>query len=206
VTPAPLLPPPQAQSLYNQTTQRTPTLNDALTGPDNYGWDNYSQGGNTSCSFFGNAYHSKAGPGYFSPCYAKATNYSDFIFQAQVAPVSGHSAGIVLRADSTNDKGYRFRISTDGTYILNKFFFNSAGQPQQTILASGQSPLIVSSANQPNLVAAIGQGTSIYLFVNNKYLDRASDSTYSSGQVGVYVDSDASEVEAAFRNARVWKL
>src|SRR5437588_154545 len=90
---APLLTPPKAQSFYDQTAHGTPTLNDALTVPDNYGWDNYSQGGNTSCSFSGDAYHAKAKPGYFSPCYAKATNYSDFIFQAQLTMVTGHSGG-----------------------------------------------------------------------------------------------------------------
>ena len=202
VTPAP---PPQAQSLYSQITHGTPILNDALAGPDNYGWDNYAEA-NTSCSFSSNAYYAKAGSSYFSPCYAKATNYSDFIFQVEATIVSGHSAGIVFRADSTNDKAYRFRISTDGTYILNKFFFDSGGQPHQTILTSGQSSLIVTGTNQPNVVSAIAQGTSIYLFVNNKYVDHVSDSTYQSGQVGVYADSDANEVDAMFRNARVWKL
>jgi len=201
-----LLTPPKAQSFYDQTAHGTPTLNDALTVPDNYGWDNYSQGGNTSCSFSSNAYHAKAAPGHFSPCYAKATNYSDFIFQAQVTMVSGHSGGIVFRADSTNDQGYRFRISTDGTYILDKFFLDSQGKPQRTILTSGQTSFIVTSANQPNLIAAIAQGTSIYLYVNNKYIDHASDSTYQSGQIGVYTDSDANEVDAMFRNAQVWKL
>jgi len=200
------LTPPKAQSFYDQTAHGTPTLNDALTGPDNYGWDNYSQGSNTSCSFSGNAYHAKAAPGYFSPCYAKATNYSDFTFQAQVTIVTGHSGGIVFRADSKNDKGYRFRISTDGTYILDKFFFDSQGQPQNTILTSGHTPLIVTDANQPNLVAATAQGTSIYLYVNNKYIDHASDSTYQSGQIGVYTDSDANNVDAMFSNAQVWKL
>jgi hypothetical protein len=200
------LTPSKAQSFYDQITHGPPALSDALAGPDNYGWDDYSQGGNTSCSYSSNAYHAKAGPGYFSPCYAKTTNYSDFILQVQATIVSGHSAGIVFRADSTNDKEYRFRISTDGTYILDKVFFDSAGQPQHTILVSNKSSLAVTSINQPALVAVIAQGTSIYLFVNNKYLDHASDSTYPTGQVGVYVDSDASEVDAMFRNVQVWKL
>ncbi len=199
------LKPTEAQALYNRTTHASPNIYDTLAGPDNYGWDNYSQA-NTSCAFFGNAYHSQAKPGYFSPCYAKATNYGDSIFQVQVTIVNGHSAGIIFYANSTNDKGYQFRISTDGTYILNMFYLDSKGQAQDATLASGHSSAIIADTNQPNLLSAIVQGSSIYLFVNHKYVDSASDDTYLSGQIGVYTDSDSNEVEAIFQNAEVWKL
>jgi len=199
------LKPTDAQAFYNQTTHGTPNLDDTLAGPDNYGWDNYSEP-NTNCAFSGNAYHAQAKPHYFSPCYAKATNFSDFIFQAQVTIVSGHSAGIVFRADSTNDKAYQFRVSTDGTYILNMFSLDNRGLAHETTLSSGHSSSIIADANQPNLLSAIAQGTYIYLFANKKYVDSASDSTYRSGQIGVYTDSDASEVDAVFRNVEVWKL
>lgn len=195
----------EAQALYDQTTYGTPSLDSTLAGPDNYGWDNYSEA-NTSCAFSGNAYHAQAKPRYFSPCYAKATNYSDFIFQAQATIVNGHSAGIVFRADSTNDKAYQFRVSTDGTYILNIFSLDSRGLAHGTTLSSGHSSSITAGANQPNLLSVIAQGTYIYLFVNNKYVDRVSDNTYQSGQIGTYVDSDSEGVEATFRNIKVWKL
>ena len=198
------LTPAEAQALYNRTTREAPSLDDVLASPDNYGWDNYSRA-HTSCAFSGYTYHAAAKPGYFSPCYAKATNYSNYIFQAQVTVVSGHSAGIVFRADSTNDEGYQFRISTDGTSILNKSYLGSQGQYEQDTLFSGHG-LSIAGTNQPNLVSVMVRGSYISLFVNGKYMDSVSDSTYQSGQIGVYTDSDASAVDAAFHNVRVWKL
>jgi hypothetical protein len=42
--------------------------------------------------------------------------------------------------------------------------------------------------------------------VNKQYVDSASDNSYTSGQIGVYTDSDASDVEAIFGDVEVWKL
>jgi hypothetical protein len=195
----------EAQALYSRTIHGRPDIHDTLAGPDNYGWDDYAEA-NTSCAFSGNAYHTQAKPGYFSPCYAKATNYGDSLFQVQVTIVSGHSAGIVFHANSTNDKGYQFRISTDGTYILNMFYLDNKGQAQEATLVSGHSSAIIAGTNQSNLVSVLVQGVSIYLFVNHTYVDSTSDVTYQSGQIGVYVDSDTDEVNAMFRNVEVWKL
>lgn len=191
----------EAQALYNQTTSKTPAMNDTLTRPDNFGWDNYSTQ-NTTCSFVNTSFHSKAQPGFFSPCYAKGTNYSNFLLQAQIAFVSGHSGGIVFRADSQSDLSYQFRISTDGTCILKKLVKDSGGQVQTQILFSGSTATVV--AGKPNLVAILAQDNHFYAFVNKKYVNSASDSTYQNGQVGVYVDSDANVVEAIFNAVQVW--
>jgi hypothetical protein len=42
--------------------------------------------------------------------------------------------------------------------------------------------------------------------VNKQYVDSASDSTYKSGQIGVFSNSDKSGAEAVFRNVQVWRL
>jgi hypothetical protein len=119
--------------------------------------------------------------------------------------ISGHSGGLVCRADSTNDKGYQFRISTDGSYILNRIILDQQGQIQSDgeTVASGSSTLIQQGTNQ---LAIMAQGDTITLFINGKYVDSATDSTYHSGQIGIYVDSDASSVEGAFSYLQVWKL
>ena len=194
-----------AQKLYDTTTSGSPVMNEALSAPDNYGWDHQAQA-NTSCTFAGGAYHAQAKPSYFSPCYASATNFSDLLLQVQMTVGSGHSGGVVFRADATKDYEYQFRISTDGTYILNKYVVEN-DKPASNPLLSGSSSAIVKGANQPNLVAILAQGDAIAVYVNKKYLGTTNDTTYHQGQIGVYVDSDPSSVvDAAFTKLQVWRL
>lgn len=188
------------QTLYKHITSGTPVLASSLNGPDNYGWDDYAQAG-THCWFTGGAYHSQAAPKYFSPCYAQATNFSNFLFQASVTVLSGHSAGLVFRADSKNDNGYYFRVSTDGTYILNKLSPNNL-QP----LLSGTNAVIKQGMNQANVLAVLVQGNRITLFINGKYIQSTTNNSYQAGQIGVYTDSDAGNVEASFHQAQVWNV
>jgi hypothetical protein len=189
-----------AQTVYKSMMSRNPVLASSLNGPDNYGWDDYAQAG-THCWFTGGAYHSKAAPKYFSPCYAQATNFSNFLFQAGVTMLSGHSGGLVFRADSKNDNGYYFRVSTDGTYILNKLSPNNL-QP----LLSGTNAVIKQGTNQANVLAVLAQGNRLSLFINGKYIESTTDNSYQAGQIGVYVDSDAGNVEAGFHQAQVWNV
>ncbi|MBA2678564.1 MAG: zinc ribbon domain-containing protein [Ktedonobacteraceae bacterium] len=194
-----------AQKLYDTTISSSPLMNEDLGAPDSYGWDHQAQA-NTSCTFSGGAYHAQAKPRYFSPCYASATNFSDLLLQVQMTVVSGHSGGVVFRADDTKDYEYQFRISTDGTYILNKYVLEY-GKPASKPLLSGSSPAIIKGTNQPNLVAVLAQGNAIAVYVNKKYLAATNDTTYQQGQIGVYVDSDPSPVvDAAFTKLQVWRL
>lgn len=194
-----------AQALYAQKTPKTPVVNDTLTHPDNYGWDDYATQ-HTNCAFSTGAYHAKAASGFFSPCYAKATNFRNFIFQVQITLLQGHSGGIVFRANSQTDQAYQLRISTDGTYILNKFLLDSSGKSQLQTLFSGSNTTISPGLNQSNLLAVLVQENGIAAFVNKHYLASTQDTTYQNGQIGVYADSDAGPVEAAFNNAQVWNV
>lgn len=201
--------PLEKQARYNRTIGTVPLVNDPLSGPDNYGLDNYTgPGGYTRCFFSQGQLHAFGQPTYFSPCYAKATNYQDFVLQVKMTIISGHSGGLVFRANYTNDAGYQFRISTDGTYILNRIILDQQGNPQPAgeTIASGSSAFVRQGANQTNQLGVMAQGNTISLFINGKYVASATDSTYHSGQVGVYVDSDAGAVEGAFSDLKVWKL
>ncbi len=198
--------PTSLQALYNQTIGTTPLMDDPLSEPDNFGWDNYTgQGGNTRCFFSQGQLHTFAKPSFFSPCYARVTNYQNFVLQVKMTIISGHSGGLVFRADYTNDKGYQFRISTDRTYILNRIILDQQGNIQSAgeTVTNGLSSFIQQGTNQ---LAVLAQGDIIALFINRKYVDSVTDSTYHSGQVGVYVDSDASSVEGVFNNLQVWRL
>jgi hypothetical protein len=194
-----------AQKLYDSTITASPAMDEGLGAPDSYGWDHVKRP-NTGCTFADGAYHAQANPGYFGPCYAAATNFSDFLLQVQMTMVSGHSGGVVFRATMTNDYAYQFRISTDGTYILNKYVVDN-GNPAPIPLISGTSAAIVKGMNQHNLIAVLAQGNSIALYINKKYVGVINDGTYQQGQIGVYTDSDPSSVvDAAFNKLQVWNL
>ncbi|HLZ63647.1 MAG TPA: protein kinase [Ktedonosporobacter sp.] len=198
------------KNIYLEITSDPTTITDELTTPDNFAWNNaqYSDGGDKnigSCVFTNGTYHDMSFPGYFINCMATATNFSNMAYQAEMVMLTGHSGGLVIRGD-INDSGYYFRISTDGTYIFQKVIGDSNGNTTQITLASGNSTAIKTGNRQSNLLTIIAQGNTFYLYVNKHYIDTASDTSYASGQIGVYTDSDTNPVEAVFSKVRVWKL
>lgn len=196
------------QNLYTQVTSGSPALSDPLTKPDNYGWDDFEYSDNSGgCGFTAGAYRATINAGHFSYCQATGTNFSNFAYQAQVIIQSGHSGGLLFRGTTRDTGGYYFRINTDGTYILYKFANkDSNGISQTTALISGHSSAINASDNQTNLLTVIARGNTFNLYINKQYVDSASDNTYASGVIGVYVDSDTSGTTAYFHNAEVWRL
>jgi serine/threonine protein kinase len=200
------------QNIYTQATTGSPVLSDPLSKADSYGWDDvqYKDPNNGkvlgSCSFSQGAYHDYVTPGFIQNCQASATNFSNLVYQVQVTIISGHSAGLMFRASTKdNAAGYVFRISTDGTYIFKKVVVNGNNYNHITLL-SGNSSAIKAGINQTNLLAVVARGNTFYLYINNQYVGSASDSTFTSGEIGVYVESDTSSVEAYFNNAQVWRL
>jgi hypothetical protein len=203
------------QLLYQEITSAPPSLDTPLTAPDSFGWlngdfakiqDNESKHIG-SCRFAGNEYVGSASPGYFVSCMASNTNFRNMGFQVEMKIKKGRSAGIVIRGDSS-DAGYYFRISTDGAYILQKIRItdDDNGGSEQIPLISGTSPVIQKGLNAKNILTIIARGHTLYLYVNQQFLDDIVDKSYDAGRIGVYTDSDDEVVEASFHNARVWKL
>jgi hypothetical protein len=182
--------------LYVQTTSGTPSVNDSLHAQSASNWSD-------SCSFANGVYDGKASAGYILPCTAQAADFKDLVFQVEMNIVSGHSGGIIVRADASNS-GYYLRVSTDGVCLVQKVTIKQ--NVKQVPLFAGQSPAVGLGNNQFNVLTAIIQGSELYMYVNQQFVAKVSDSTYTSGRVGVFVDSDAEGAEVQFRNAQVWKL
>jgi hypothetical protein len=194
------------QNIYTQATSGTPTINDPLSHADNFGWDEYPGNHGGGCAYSQGAYHSSATVGYFTSCIAQSTNFSNFAFQVEMTLVSGHNGGLMFRADSSKSAAYRFNISTDGTYYLDTFSQDNNGKVNEKILLSGSTSVINTGNNQSNLLAVVARGKDLYLYVNKQYVDSINDSTYQSGQIGMFTNSDTGGAEGVFRNAQVWKL
>ena len=198
------------QEIYTQATSNLPIINDPLTSPDDFGWNStqYTDAQNKgigSCQFIENAYHDAALPGYLINCMATQTHFSNLAYQIELTIVDGNSGGLVIRGDS-NSSGYYFRLSANGTYFFQKISSDTSGNIRQTVLASGSNSAIKTGHNQTNLITVIARGKNFYLYINKQYVDSTNDGTYTSGQIGVYAESDTSQTEVIFRNARIWKL
>jgi len=195
------------QSIYTQVTSSNPTLNDPLSGQDGNNWDVVSTSGQGSCKFSGNAYHAgEQQSGTFYACFAETPTFSNLAFQVQMTILQGDYGGIIFRADSANSKYYYFRIGKDGAYDLT--ISTDTSFAHDRLLKSGNaSSIIKTGLNQTNLVTVVAKGSDLYLFVNQQYLDKVSDSTYKSGQIGIFGGDFASTTaDVAFTNAKVWTI
>jgi len=138
--------------------------------------------------------------GYFTPCFAQATNFSNFTYQVQMTIIKGDQGGIAFRAEASKGRFYYFHINENGTYILETY----SNYKSTAVLKHGMSPAIKSGLNQTNLIAVVANGNSLELFINMQKLASVSDGTYNSGQIGVVAENISSPTEVVFRNVEVW--
>ncbi len=191
------------QALYAQVTQGPPTLNDPLSTNDANNWTEMtSADGKFSCAFSGGVYHVSAP---FMPCLAQARNFGDLAYQVQMTIVKGEFGGIVFRVDSSQTKYYTFYIDRYGTYTLKTSVDNTGNRDY--VLGTGTSARFRTGLNQANLLTVIARGSNIYLYINQHFITRASDTTYRAGQIGVFGgNSSQAPADVVFSHAQVWNV
>lgn len=196
------------QNILTQATSGSPALNDPLSAQSSSNWDELapsSSSVNGSCTFTGGTYHSiMPQKGFFQPCFAENSSFSNFAFQVQMTITQGDEGGIIFRANPANSQFYLFRISKDGAYDLF-LYVDSQGSHAKNLL-SNSSSLIKTGLNQTNTITVVAQGGSLYFYINQQYLDSASNTMYLSGKIGVFAESNTNPTNVAFSNAQVWTL
>ena len=191
------------QNIYNQATGGNPLLNEALNGQDSLNWDQYPAVGGGGCSFSGGAlYANVPQKGYYVPCFAQASNFSNFTLQVQMTIVQGDGGGLVFRANSASSKFYIFAVGRDGSYTLLISLDDKHNNP----LTYGNSRAINTNLNQTNLLTIVARGSNIYLYVNKQYVGSVSDSTYNSGQIGLFGADNTNPTDVAFGHIELWQL
>jgi eukaryotic-like serine/threonine-protein kinase len=191
------------EGIYDRVTSGNPVLNDPLNSDNAGQWPKYtSEDG--SCSFSSGAYHvSTPRQNFANWCKSLSTNYSNFAYQVQMKVIEGDGGGIIFRVVASL-KGYEFYLDRDGTYTLTLRKGSHSGDVQT--LRTKPSSLIKTGLNETNLITVVANGSAIYLYVNRQYLTSLSESSYSSGQIGMLAESDQSPTEVAFNNAQVWNI
>lgn len=190
-------------NIYNQATSGPPTLNDSLSYPNNWVNEYGSSGGN--CNFSAGAYHiTEPNKGYFLFCPAPGSNFSNLTFQVNIDIVAGDFAGIGIRSNEAAGSAYYFTIYTDDSYDFS-VWKNSHGDDSRS-LQSGNSPNIKSGHNQTNLVTIIARNQMFYLYVNKHFIASAQDSSFSSGEIGLFAGDQTHPADVAFNDAMAWSL
>ncbi len=115
--------------------------------------------------------------------------------------IKGDTGGISFRWNL--NVGYEFYITPEGSYTL----FSHDPDPYSntsTILLNGSSSAISTGLNQSNLIAVLAQGNTITVYVNNQYIGRVVDNTYSKGGIGASASAFINPTEVLYSNAKVW--
>lgn len=190
-------------SLLAQLTGGTSALNDTLV--DNSGgnqWDTTTNTRSSACIFNGTDYESDENQsGYLQPCFAEATNFTNFAYQADVVIDTGTEAGLTFCANSSKDSYYLFRFDIYGNYALDLY----KGGGQATTLLSGADPTDISTGlSQSNTISVIVFKGMLYLFSNQAYLGSVSNKTLTSGMIGFAALDSSVPTKAEFSNAQVW--
>jgi serine/threonine protein kinase len=210
VTPGTTTTPPTLPQTQNPYPPHTGVL--ILDDPlhDNskgYQWDITNIAGSGSCGFSNNAYHviEDSPLGGITSCNpeAKVPPLGNFTFEVQMALVGGDEGGITFRGNQSNF--YLFAISSDGSYHLDVVNDNS-GISLPTTLHQASSPYITKGLGKSNLLAVVAVVNGISLYVNNNLLVKVTDSTYSSGQIGLAAAENSNATDVVFSNAKVWKM
>jgi hypothetical protein len=192
------------ENLLTNDTSGNPALTDSLS--DNTGGHRWDEGltgnGNTGC-FFNQDYHVRESQiNFLQPCFADATNYSNFVYEVQMTIDHGSQGGILFRADKSKGQYYLFRVGTNGSFTLEVYKNNKS----VTMLSSGISSAINTGKGQSNDMAVIANNNSLYLYVNQQLVTSAVDSTLSAGQIAVVAVDYSTPTEVEFSNVKVWKL
>jgi len=162
-----------------------------------YNWDETSSSGG-GCAFTNNAYHSSViQTSTVSPCFARATDYSNIFYQAQMQILKGDQGGLVFCADAVSNTFYYFRVSRDGSYALEIYRNGSL----VGTLHKGSSSAVRIGLNQTNLLAVRVKGGKIDLYINMQLIASVNDATLKHGQVGVVAEDITYPTEVAFSNA-----
>lgn len=192
------------QTLHLGPLVLTDTLKDNSQGQQ-WEQDSDSFGG---CRFENSAYDAfQHRVGNFTTCAAKGTDFSDFVYQAQITLIAGMSGGILFRGQDGPGQCYVFQVSRDSSYALILYVDNTRANAR--ILAQGKSSTVRTGLNESNVLKVAALKNSFELFINGHTIGMIQDPTsqYHDGHIGIVADANnGAPVEVIAQQIDVWTL
>src|SRR6266700_3695204 len=127
---------------------------------------------------------------------AQGVTVVNFICQVQMKILKGNGGGLIFRAGSSGAQ-YRLRVGPDGSYDLAS---------QSATVAKGTSPAINQGLNQINTIKVVARGANISLYVNGQLIASVTDSSSSSGRIGLMGVNFGNAADVAYSTIKVWQL
>lgn len=198
------------QEIYILATNRKPVIDDPLSSQKTNLW--YVSDERGGCVFTAGSYHVRvSGQANIVKCNC-AKSFSNFAFQVQMKIFSGDIGGLIFRANSSfiGPNYYFFGITYNGFYIFG--LAPLAPEEGGQVLNDAPSSAIKKGKFQQNVLTVVAMSASMYLYINKQYVAMVSDSTYSSGNIGMAASTTLTDPNAdpyadvAFNNAQVWNL
>lgn len=138
-------------------------------------------------------------------------DFDNGIFSVEATQISGpldNGYGMIFRMDSENDDFYLFEVSGDGFIWIGECS-QGCEATVEPIIENGwfESPAVNTGLNSPNILRVRAEGPNLIFFVNDQEVGRVTDDTYSSGDIGLLVETfGEGGVEVAFDNFMVIPL
>jgi len=191
------------QGAYIAATSGKPEIADSLNGQSmNEFSPNADNTFGGSCAYLNGAFHAiQATSGRFFIC-PGANTFSDFALQVQMQIQQGDQGGIAFRLNQGTGAMYLLAISSDGYFSFNVYNSFQSGKG----LYGGYVSNVHAGLNQTNLITLIARGENILLYVNKMYAGKVSDSSYTSGSIGLIAIDHTQYTDVAYTNLQIWNL
>lgn len=132
-------------------------------------------------------------------------NFDDGVYQVEVEPLSGSAEsayGLVIRATPNADDFYFFLISTDGYYSIGGCR-DACANDNFVRLADNmwtRSELIRPGLNERHTLRAEAVGDQLSFFIDDMPVDTFTNSSFTRGDIGIFMQTFDSPVTVAFDN------
>jgi len=181
----------------------TLALSESLSDPGHgEGWPVLTDPFGT-CQFLGGAYQVSTNFSSNRHWCDASQRFSNFAFEVQMTILSGDSGGMIFRVDNALNIEYVFSVSQNGTCELS---IVQGTQTTNTLVQPAPRPAVHQGLGKTNIIAVLARGNTITLYVNHQQIALVTDSTLSSGLIGLVSSSapGGSQATVAYSNERIW--
>jgi hypothetical protein len=135
--------------------------------------------------------------------------YTDLVIEADAHVVSGPSFieyGLIFRVSSDGKTFYGVTLTRDGKYTIWRCANPCGGSSDFKDLVAYTLSSMVGPGTATNHFKVVMQGDQIAVYVNDAWVNTATDSNVSSGSVGLFINNSDPNAKVAFENLTISQI